>query len=266
MFRKILDALTLMLMLPTVMAASILAFYLSNEVTVTLFDAKCETVGDSSAELLELPEVQTSGLWGQRIMAINSEPGEFVQELADELANWRIINPYVCGILMIDDFDVKEPVIQAKSSNKQWLRTNILGEADINGSVFMDYRCNLKSNAVKMIHGHNMPDGTVFGQLPTLMKKSDCSEMPTVRFYTDNGMQVYEPYSVFSVSSEEEALPLDSLMKYDDVVATVAEFEERSLVPGGEATSLDTLVLNTCWYGESGREHNLHCILVCSRV
>jgi len=257
-----------LLLLPLMALGSIALFLSISGLFYLRSTAEDSAAEDASSSLggLTLPVTETSGLWGHRIMQVNNVPGEFVQELADELENWRIINPYVCAILMIDDFGVKEPVIQARVSNRQWLRTNILGEADINGSVFVDYRCNLESNAVKMIHGHNMSDGTVFGQLPNLLFCEDCKDMPEVKLYTDNGLQVYRPYAAFSVSSKEEALPLDSLMKYDDVVETTDEFLERSWVKGGEITSLDTLVLNTCWYGESGKEHNLHCIVVFSRV
>ncbi len=258
----------MLLLLPLMIVGSLILFFgISGAFYLRSMPSSDEASSSNIAlEEITLPTTETSGLWGHRIMQVNNAPGEFVQELADELKNWRVINPYVCAILMIDDFDVKEPVIQARVSNQQWLRTNILGEADIKGSVFMDYRCNLESNAVKMIHGHNMSDGTVFGQLPNLLFCKDCEEMPEVKLYTDNGLQVYQPYAAFSVSSKEEALPLDALMKYDDVVATTDEFLERSWVKGGEITSLDTLVLNTCWYGESGKEHNLHCIVVFSRV
>ena len=221
---------------------------------------------DNTEYSVVLPVDHTSGLWGERIMNINTFDGEKDEELEELLAYWRDINPYVCAIIRIHELAVVDPVIQSKISNKQWLRTDIYGEPNICGSVFMDYRCDLKSNAVKMIHGHNMSDGTVFGRLPDYLFANDISEVPTVELYSDAGLVTYKAYAIMSVDSTEEALPLDNLTRYDDVVATTEEFLQRSWVPGGKVTSLDTLVLNTCWYGKTNKERNLHCLVILSKV
>lgn len=214
---------------------------------------------------IELPSQETSITQRQLIEKINSVFAEQDEVAAAELKMWQDTNSDVCYIIDIPGLSVREPVVSATVDNNQWLRTNIYGERDIAGCVFLDYHCASILNSVKLIHGHNMKDGSMFGNLPTLLTITDCGEAPVINLYTEDGWLEYSVFSVLSIDSTKETLPLDNLLSTNDVTEMARDLLERSQVPGGKIESEDILVLNTCWYGSSGSERNLHCIVAASR-
>lgn len=213
-----------------------------------------------------LPTEETSILFSDLLLEIRSAVAKDDQEAAQELQDWRSINKDVYALLEIPELGIDEPVVGATESNNQWLRTNIYGKYSVAGCVFLDYRCKLGVSPVTLIHGHNMKNGTMFGNLPDLLKLENCSDAPIIKLYTEAGWLEYEVFSVISVDSKEEALPVETLATEEDVVQIQEDLLSRSVVPGGEIHTSDLLVLNTCWYGESGVERNLHCIVSASRV
>lgn len=214
---------------------------------------------------ITLPSQETSITQRQLIEKINDAFVEEDEVAAAELERWQNVNLDVCYIVDIPALSVREPVVSATKDNKQWLRTNIYGDSDIAGCVFLDYRCTSALNSVKLIHGHNMKDGSMFGNLPTLLTITNCDEAPTINLYTKDGWLEYSVFSVLSIDSTKETLPLDALLSTNDVTEMSQDLLRRSLVPGGKIESEDILVLNTCWYGVSGIERNLHCIVAASR-
>ena len=223
-------------------------------------------IEDSKLNALELPGGQSSALFGeivkdmQEVFAVPSET------FAADFSYWQDINSDVCAIISISEYEVYEPVIAATESNNQWLRTAITGEYSVAGSVFLDVRCDLDTMPVKLVHGHNMPDGSMFGNIPNYLNLKSCTDAPLIEFYTEDGILTYQVFSVMSVNSREEALPLPSIFSLEEVTALSSELLQRSLVPDGIILSQDILILNTCWYGESGTERNLHCIVSACRI
>lgn len=229
-------------------------------------------VSDISDDGIALSEQTSSGrrqssiLLGELLYdfsAIASAP--LTDELQLTLLEYQEVNSSVIGLLDIPDLNIFEPILEARD-NKQWLRTNIYGEPDVAGAVFMDWRSNLQLTPVKLIHGHNMSDGTMFGRLPELLFYENCSDMPAIYLHTEQGTATYRVFSVISVDATEEALPVDPLAGVDEIRALQQALFKRSWVPGGNPETLDILTLNTCWYGESGNERNLHCIVSAARV
>ena len=225
------------------------------------------TVMDSPCiSTIKLPAQHSSGLYSELLNEVQSGILDRSQEYADVLISWQQVNPDVRCMISVPELGILEPVIGGAKSNEQWLRTNIYGEKDRNGSVFFDYRCDAASSTIKMIHGHNMLDGTVFGRLPELLHLADCGEAPLIELIFAEGAAIYRVFSVMSVNTKEEALPLDPLLDFDGSLSVADDLLYRSDVPGGVLDSCDILILNTCWYGESGVERNLHCVVAACRA
>ena len=184
----------------------------------------------------------------------------------EHLERWQAVNQDVKAVLRITGLDIYEPVICNAQSNKQWLRTNIYGEPDIAGSIFLDCRSDVDRSAVKLIHGHNMKNGSMFGRVPELLEIEKCEDAPLIELLLETGVERYKVFSVMSVDASKEALPIEFLTDYDDLQSLGQDLLARSIVPGGFLDSLDFVILNTCWYGESGRARNLHCIVSACRV
>lgn len=241
------------------------------EIGYLIFPIISNSEQSSSGNLEELPTVvlpgtETSGLWGHRLSELSQSMLVTDEQLDSVLKDWQEVNDGVGALIILPEFDVIEPVICNAENNKQWLRTAITGEYAVRGTVFLDYRCDINNNAIKLIHGHNMSNGTIFGGLPSYIEKESMSEIQNAELYLPSGKAVYEPYAVITVDGNDEALYINPLLSWDEMEAFSKDLLHRSVVPGGVIHSLDTLILNTCWYGESGREHNLHCLVVYSRV
>lgn len=228
----------------------------------------CSTITEQAEvePLLELPDTQSSGLLGEVIKEMQSVIAVPDEKYEEDLLYWQGINEDVCAMISIPGYGTYEPVVAAEESNMQWLRTAITGEYSVAGCVFLDVRCDLDTTPIKLVHGHNMSDGSMFAKVPDYLTLNSCKDAPLIEFYTEDGKLTYQVFSVMSVNAKEEALPIDMLASTEDVAAMTDELIERSLVPDGEVTSHDILVLNTCWYGESGVERNLHCVVSASRI
>lgn len=221
---------------------------------------------DGDSDVIALPKTRTSYEYGELLHDIQSIIAKQDIELADALYYWKSINSSVGAMIAIPEYDIYEPVLVSDSDNMQWLRTDIYGNYSYAGAVFLDFRCNFKDSPLKMIHGHNMLDDTMFSRIPEYIALDDCKNAPDITLYTESGELTYRVFSVISINSRDEALPIDNILTESQIDEMSREFLERSVVPGGEIESNDLLVLNTCWYGESGTEKDLHCIVVASRL
>ena len=215
---------------------------------------------------IELPSQESSGLYGEILLDLGNSALEEDAELSDTLSKWKEINRDVCALLLVESLGIIEPVVKPKVDNKEYLRKNIYGADSLAGTVFLDYRCDINSSPIKMFHGHNMKDGTMFANLPDLFYVDGFEEPVDIELYLEGGKAVYRVFSVVSVDSKEEALPIDMLQDGSDVRSILDDLLERSVVSGGTIFSNDAVILNTCWYGKNGSERNLHCIVAASRV
>ena len=217
------------------------------------------------------PEVEqvtgvTSYLLPKTLLEMSSVAGTTDEEYAAYIEEWREVNPDVIGYIDIPDFEISYPVLQGET-NKTYLRTNIYGEKDVAGCIFLDSNYNDIYSPVKLIHGHHMANKTMFGKIPDLLFYETLDDAPTV-FYTDDlGTKEFKPIAVFSVNSEEESVIVSQSLLMDDLEELKQSYLDRSWVAVSEIPdSLELLMLNTCWYGFSGEEHYLHCIVVAARV
>lgn len=73
--------------------------------------------------------------------------------------------PDVVGWLTVDGAEITHPFVQSYD-NAAYLWTDLDGYENVGGTLFMDYRNSRDfSDKLTIIYGHNMRDGTMFGQL-----------------------------------------------------------------------------------------------------
>lgn len=207
-----------------------------------------------------------NGFLPQLVMKLNGVGAQTEQEYVERITEWREINPDVVGYIDIPELEISYPVLQGET-NKTYLRTNIYGEYDVAGCIFLDSSYPDIYSPMKLLHGHHMQDGTMFGKLADFLFYETLDGTPHV-FYTDDlGTKEFQMFAVFSVSSAEESVIIEQYPKMEDMERHKASYVERSWVPVSEVPeSPELLMLDTCWYGLSGKEHNLHCIIVAARV
>ena len=214
----------------------------------------------------EPPLQKSSGFLAQAVVSLNMEAAENPVLYQQELANWRIVNEDVQGIINIEDFDIHYPVLYS-GDNKTYLRHDIEHNYDVAGCIFIDANYGNIYSPMKLIHGHNMSNGTMFGKLPSLLQEESLDDAPIVEYYDDLGLKQFKVIAIFSVNSEEESVIIGEYSTINDLLDLKQGYLDRSWVPVSEVPdSVEMLMLNTCWYGKTGHEHYLHCIIVTCRV
>lgn len=133
----------------------------------------------------------------------SEEISQHISEVAEVISEFN--EDYV-GYLEIPGCNIYEPVVQGDDNDK-YLRTNIYGNYNKAGTIFMDYRCSLTNEYTSpniVIYGHNQEDGTMFGRLK--LYKYDLSfyqRNPYVRFSTDTEISQYLVYGFFVTNASE---------------------------------------------------------------
>lgn len=239
---------------------------------LSLVSLNQELLVNASADSTESAPVHTSlpgyssGFLPRIVVDLNSAGAQTEQEYAYKIATWRDTNPDVVGYIDIPEFEVSYPVLQGET-NKTYLRTDIYGEYDVAGCIFLDANYTDIYSPMKLIHGHYMQDKTMFGRIPELLFYETLDTAPRIIYTDDLGTKEFKIFSVFTVNSEEESVIVTQYPLMEEMEARRAEYLERSWVSVTEQpASTELMMLDTCWYGYSGKEHNLHCIVVASRV
>lgn len=96
----------------------------------------------------------------------NTDSSDFSKEdnLVDKLRD-AFNNKDVIGYLYYPIADISYPIVQC-SDNTTYLTTNVYGKYSINGSIFLDHLNDRDfSDSASILYGHNMRDGSMFGNL-----------------------------------------------------------------------------------------------------
>lgn len=95
-------------------------------------------------------------------------------------------NSDLVGWLTIDAIGVDYPVMQTPGDNEYYLRRGFDKLYSLAGSLFLDENCRTTSPSTAnwLIYGHNMSDGSMFGQLDKYAEESFYREHPTFEFDT----------------------------------------------------------------------------------
>lgn len=187
-----------------------------------------------------------------------------VEETPSVLSKYTALyeeNGDLAGWLSIADTEIDYPVMQNEDDN-YYLHHDFYGEESKYGCLYVREQADLDAGTNFIIYGHNMKDGSMFGDLDLYLNESFYKEHSTISFDTLYEERTYEIISVFlsQVYGEE-----DDVFKYYQFYEadTREEFEyfysnikELSLYDTGvEAAFGDTfLTLSTCAYHvEDGR-------------
>lgn len=105
-------------------------------------------------------------------------------------------NPEMVGWLSIEDTVIDYPVMYTPDDPEKYLYKNFEGKFSYPGVPFVDYRCKADSDNI-IIHGHNMPDGTMFNSLVSYEDKAYWQEHPIIRYDSLYEEREYEVVAAF---------------------------------------------------------------------
>lgn len=195
----------------------------------------------------------------REVVHTDEETGaEKVYTVLDEYKSLYNHNKNLIGWLKIADTNIDYPVMQT-DNNEFYLDHDVDHEPDKNGTLFMDYQCDvLKPSFNFIIYGHNMRSGNMFGNLDKYKSQSYYEKHPVVLFDTIYEKGVYQVMYVFHsrIFTEDEIT-----FKYYQMIEVSSEKEFESNMKSMQEIALyDTgvtavygdqlLTLSTCDYGE----------------
>lgn len=120
----------------------------------------------------------------------------------ESFAELLLYNPDTVGYLMIGDI-VDLPVVQRENDNEYYLTHGFSGAETREGALFMD-GANRLGDENLIIYGHNMRNGTMFGQLSSFGERAFLLENAVVRFDTLYENALYVPFAMFEASMDED--------------------------------------------------------------
>ena len=159
------------------------------------------------------------------------------------------INKEVVGWIRFDNpSKISYPIVQAEDNDK-YLTQTVEGKKNSSGSIFMDANNTANfSDRNTFIYGHNMKNGSMFGQLRKYKNYDFYKENPYFYIYTPDGKETkYQVYAVCIVEDTSESYHKfydndDAYLKYLQYIKSIARYDT-----GVEVTAQTQLVsLSTC--------------------
>lgn len=217
--------------------------------------------------IAEVQELATSAesTASTRIKSVVDAAEETV-ELADESVNSALaeceinfaglcdINKDVAAWIRFEDGKIDLPILdESKKELDYYLHHDIYGEDSSAGTLFVENTDNVKN---RIIYGHNMKNGSMFGSLKFLVWDKNALQNPKFTIWTVDGVEhLYEIVSI-AVTKENSSLYQipESDDEYDSYVDLLLSAGEYSNVDAeGLSTRNDLVTLSTC-YGKGSKE------------
>lgn len=168
-------------------------------------------------------------------------------------------NEDIYAWLDIPDTDIQYPVVQHPTDDAYYLDHTIEGKARYPGSIYTE-KCNSKdfSDFLTVVYGHNMKNGTMFGELKKFRNGKYADEHPMISFYTPEGEYHYRVFAAVTYSNAylPNAYDYDSPQGREDFIDSIRGVRDLNSYVDREAevTADDRLVvLSTCMGNDSYR-------------
>lgn len=175
----------------------------------------------------------------------------------DVLPQYRALyeqNPDLIGWLRIGGTDIDLPVVQTPGDNEYYLRRGFDRFYAVGGTLFLDERCSADPadpTANWLIYGHNMRDGSMFGQLVRYREEDFYKAHPTFTFDTLYSTGTWQVVAVLDTTLGADELPYYTFFDADnklDWQHRVEAITEKALYDTGITPEYGTqlLTLSTC--------------------
>lgn len=204
-------------------------------------------------------QVLSAGLSETALMRLEESKAARGDEVTAVYSQMKRDNPDFAGYLKIEGTDIEYPVMYTPDEPEKYLHKDINGMDCDGGLPFIDARCSLSPDSDNIIiYGHNMKDGSRFGELDLYEDPEYLKEHPVIHFDTAEGPKEFEVMSVFYdrvyYTDEEEFRFYDFIDAADreDYDRTLDRLIDKSLYDTGVTAEYGDhlLTLVTCSYHE----------------
>ena len=171
---------------------------------------------------------------------IEDENVKLSKELSKKNSDYR------CWI-NVQGTNIDYPIVQGRD-NSYYLTHDFNKGYLPAGSIFMDYRNDLKKDLNTVIYGHHMRNSTMFGQLEKFKKKEFFEENKRVMISTKEGTQEYEVFAIGIFKADFGYNKVDFGNK-EEYEAFLNKIKENALFKRDIVSSEDQIItLSTCSY------------------
>lgn len=174
--------------------------------------------------------------------------------------------PDVVGWIQWPLMNIDFPIVHGRT-NTQYLRTLPDGTWNNGGSIFLEANNETVLDWHAIVYGHNMRDGSMFGQLMNFLDEDFCQQHADEAWfvlYTPEGVWRYDLFSVEQVMSTDPGVYMVGYLPGDEFTAFVQAMKGRSAWPVGPQPdgTAPVMTLSTCTSvgAEQGHRITLHAV------
>ena len=188
----------------------------------------------NNEDIRDIKELNTGGSFvidEEEVEEIRNE----VPGILDKYVDLYAENNDLVGWIKIDDLPIDYPVVQT-TDNEYYLHRNFYGEEMFSGTIFMDYHDPLTAESTPdniILYGHNMANGSMFGNLILYSQQKFRDEHPYVYLNVSGTVYRYEIFAAYTA----------------DIVSDTYRIGFGSSGRKQQAISLTTAISHTVWVG-----------------
>lgn len=157
-------------------------------------------------------------------------------------------NEDIVAWLYCENTPIHYPIVQGNDNN-YYLRRLLNGEYNINGTIFLDYRCQSDFRDFNsIIYGHHMKSGEMFGTLPNYKDQEYYDEHPVMYLLTPEQNYKIELVAGYITPSDSDTYSLPNTAEEKKAFLEHA-LQESTFVSSVSVNETDSFVsLSTCSY------------------
>lgn len=190
------------------------------------------------------------------IIASSGESTEIPLNKRIDTKKLKEANEDITGWIYIKDTPVDYPLLKCQTNNDEYIYTTYENRYSSFGSIFIDYR-NMDNfvDENTVIYGHNMQNGSMFGQLMKYGKQDYADSHSEIKILTDEGVRLYKVFSAYRTvaNSESYEFTFDTAEGYQSFLDNAVS--NSVIASDVELTTEDKIItLSTCT--DTGRTVN----------
>ena len=151
------------------------------------------------AALLRMQQTYSTRQISQQLVLLRKTASTQEDGQADWSKGMLAVNPDYVGWLTVYGTGIDGAVVQGESNN-MYLRTDIYGQHNVSGTLFLDETVDSTTNGNVIIYGHMMQDSTMFGDLKLYKDKDYFTENRYLRWESQTGERYYELFAGMVIS------------------------------------------------------------------
>ncbi|MDD2459140.1 MAG: class B sortase [Eubacteriales bacterium] len=122
--------------------------------------------------------------------------------VSEQLAEVRAQNPDAVAWLTIPGTRIDDPVV-CSSDNEFYLKHDYLGNKDITGAIYQDFRnAGSFSGRHSILYGHNMKDGSMFHNLRYFKEEDFARKNNRIKLETLDGMTEWQVFASYVMTTD----------------------------------------------------------------